>query len=413
LSTLLLALLAAAPETSAWTKTVRPMLVERGCGSAECHGKSLIPFRFEPWQTDAKELAREEAEALSLGKSGLLLGKATGVKHYGGRGLEPGGCEVRAVQAWLDGNPASPCAQARTDVSGTVPNGELNKVWARCVTAGCHDVKSPVLSASDSAANRQALAPFALRFLPSDSRLFKAVQGNERHPAVLANPKDAGWRALWAFATESRLPSKPAAWEAFEKTLNPMLLRRGCGRGSCHGFPEAPLVLSDAPVAAADNFMRLLLFAEAGTFPKKPRNEVAHGGGPSFVSGDCVDTQVARWLSGKSVMACAPPPAPDKARFATVVQPALGALTCQKCHKKGLASFHFTADAAQVEADYQAVVKAIDTEFPPGSRVLARVRESCLQSKILSWVAKLPDPGCAVQLKNFQGDFPSVPQGNP
>jgi hypothetical protein len=124
---------------------------------------------------------------------------------------------------------------------------------------------------------------------------------------------------------------------------------------------------------------------------------------------------VTRWLSGKTVSSCAPPAAPDRQRFASVVQPALGVLTCQKCHKKGLASFHFTnaKEPAAVEADYQAVIQAIDTEFPPASRVLARVRESCLQSKILAWVAKLPDPGCTVRLENFQGDFPTLPKGSP
>ena len=61
------------------------------------------------------------------------------------------------------------------------------------------------------------------------------------------------------------------------------------------------------------------------------------------------------------------------------------------------------------ERNYREVVRHLDLEFPPASPVLLRVREDCMQARLLAWVGSQPQPGCVVSLANFRGSFPAGP----
>jgi hypothetical protein len=140
-----------------------------------------------------------------------------------------------------------------------------------------------------------------------------------------------------------------------------------------------------------------------GTFWSKVTNSAAHGGGLVLgAKDDCIGAQVQAWLDGKPIKTCKPRPPPSEATYAEVVQPAFETLRCTSCHKKGVGGMTLTdanGDAAIVKANYAAVQPFIDLDFPPVSHVLLRVREPCLQSRVIAWIAGKPQPSCTVAAK--------------
>ena len=118
---------------------------------------------------------------------------------------------------------------------------------------------------------------------------------------------------------------------------------------------------------------------------------------------------IAGWMSGTAPLACRPRPLPDRDRFARQVQPSLEALTCPRCHEDERLGFRLIAhpDAADLDRNYQSVLAKIDLDYPPASPVLLRVREDCMQARLMAWMERAPDPGCTVELAHFKGTFPS------
>jgi hypothetical protein len=195
--------------------------------------------------------------------------------------------------------------------------------------------------------------------------------------------------------------------------VQPLLARRGCGVTACHGGRSLPVTLLAAPEAAADNYLRLLPRVRDGLFPAKPENLRPHGGGRRFGGPDDCATRAARaWARGDTDVApCARRPDPPLDRFVTMVMPNLQRLTCTRCHWQELAGFRLVPDpqGPDVEANYRSVLAHIDADYPAVSSVLQRVREPCMQSRMLAWIGGDREPDCAVDLRNFVGTFPAVP----
>ena len=416
-------LLAAAPPPAAqgWETVARPILVSAGCSNAACHGSTLAPLKLLDRPVSRAEAAAELEEAWKLvdparPEESVLLQKAFGgLDHLGGKNLEPSSCEAKQLAAWISGRleTCTPRLRTRTPpepMSGPLPP-ETDPLFKSCASASCHGgAARPTLSQTDRALNAQALKGFGNGYAPSDSALFKVLLGAKKHTPTFKGPEDvarsAAGRSLFAWmATErgatprQRLPS----YADFGSTITPYLEKRGCSSSACHGNGGADLLLTQGTTMQLDNYLRLLPRLADGSFLDKAQNRVAHGGGLHLgqeLEKDCVARQVQRWMNGQPLKACPAPAAPSKETFVSAVQPALELLKCHSCHAKGNGGFRLVKSdgtAATLDANYEAVVGFVDLDFPPVSRVLQRVREPCLQNRIISWVAGKPQPGCEPQ----------------
>ena len=392
---------------------VRPMLARLGCSSGACHGSGLLPLRlgFDP-ATDFGEVSRAVVPGASA--RSLLLAKAFGRDHFGGQNLDEKSCESRLLAAWIDHRTHPGCATRTIPTADRPLDEALRPLLARCATAGCHlDRAAPrLLPANHPGAlivAGAALARFGSPQRPAHSPLLRALTG-ERHPRFLSGPDEPDYRRLYGWLDGEVIPPLPLAAD-FARVVQPVIERRGCSSNSCHGGGAGGLYLLSGGDSATDNALRLATRAASGDFPQKPLGDLPHGGGRRLgAHGDCSHDRIRAWLDARPAPTCPPILPPDRTRFATAVQPSLEALTCPRCHIESLAGFQFFAhpSAAQLDLNYQNVVAHIDSEFPPASPVLLRVREPCMQSRLLAWVANQPDPNCIVRLANFKGSFPSM-----
>jgi hypothetical protein len=423
------------PDPHVFAERVLPILDRAGCGGGTCHGNNLLPLLFEPGEgpVRAQRMGARVERVIAPGhaETSLLLTKAFGRDHLGGMGVLPGSCEAHVIAAWIDGAPPPPCPVrpppkrlAPRDAHVPLP-AVLVRAFDTCATAICHGgAAAPRLRpASDPAAaleNGAALAALTDAIAPSATPLFRRLAGENHHPALFADADDSLWRALFAWVTqepETAVPWPPGApapsLAVFRSAVQPVIARRGCGVTSCHGGRSLPITLIAAPEAAADNYLRLLPRVRAGLFPAKPENQRPHGGGRRFGGdGDCASRVARAWAHGEvQVAACARRPDPPLDRFVTMVMPNLQRLTCTRCHWQELAGFRLVPDpkGADVEANYRSVLAHIDVDYPAVSSVLQRVREPCMQSRMLAWIGGDPEPNCVVDLRNFVGAFPRVP----
>jgi hypothetical protein len=427
------------PDPLVFAERVLPVLDRAGCGGGTCHGNGLLPLLFEPGSGPVRaERMRPRLERVIVpGSSGtsLLLAKATGRDHLGGMGVLPGSCEAGVLAAWIDGRPPPLCPPrpwpvrvAPSDAHVPLPPA-LVRALDGCATAACHGGGSaPRLRRADDPAaardNGAALAMLTNGLAPSATPLFRRLVGDNGHPALFASPDDPLWRELFAWVTqEPETAAAPApeltpagprpSLAVFRAAVQPLIARRGCGVTACHGGRALPITLLAADEAADDNYLRLLPRARDGLFPAKPENSRPHGGGRRFGGDDDCASRVARaWARGDTeVTPCARRPDPPLDRFAAMVMPNLQRLTCTRCHWQELAGFRLVPDptGADVEANYRSVLAHIDVDYPAVSSVLQRVREPCMQSRMLAWIGGEREPDCTVDLRNFVGTFPSVP----
>lgn len=421
---------AIALDRASFESTILPILRRVGCGSGDCHGSGLVSMHlslgtasnFDGPTLFVQVQRRTNAQAPA---QSLLLTKALGEDHQGGQGIDRESCESRAILQWIQGGSPAPCP-ARVDhrtragepLAPLPP--ELDTTFTQCASSRCHggtvapQLVAPTLTAH-RAQNAVALFSFTEAYLPSTSRLLKALRGEGAHPAMVHTPDDPVWRQLAGWMSgEPVSQSTQSRWPGFAQTIQPILVRRGCSSSSCHGTRDNFLTILNTPEAIPDNYLRLLSSIDARSFPRKPQNEQAHGGGRRLGgTDDCATRVIQRWISvpgATTFEPCVGMPPPDRERFASIILPALTTLTCPRCHGAGLGGFWLTNvnTGDELERNYQSVVAHVDLDFPPTSRVLARVREDCLQAKFLAWVGRAPDPGCTVSLANFRGSFPVV-----
>src|SRR6185295_14179652 len=112
--------------------------------------------------------------------------------------------------------------------------------------------------------------PYANGYLPSGSRLMRAVLGEPGHPQSVRSPDDPLWRRLFAWQAHESVPDGPVpSFARFEREVMPLISKRSCGNTACHAAAEGPLLLLSAPEAAADDWARLLSRVQSGDFPSK------------------------------------------------------------------------------------------------------------------------------------------------
>lgn len=411
-------------DEASFHRAVWPALESAGCGSGACHGSNLIgmhlsggtlPERYR----DALTYVRRGAPARSP-----LLMKALGHHHQGGANLAQDQCEARVIAQWIRGGRPEPCPRRedrRVRAATVLPAmpTELDAMVHTCATQQCHGAQSsPLLVApndeSARAFNARALSAYSTTLLPSRSRLFRALRGEAGHPTSITTPDTDAFRAAFRWVTGESTPGGDGpSWTEFSRTIHGILVRRGCTSDSCHGSITTPLTLLGVDDAREDNYLRIRRVLSERSFPSKPRNtDEAHGGGRRLGGAeDCASRVIDAWTAGREPERCPPPPPPDRGLFATVVQPSLEALTCHRCHENGTGGFWFSRAPAGrfIERNYQSVVANIDLEYPPASHVLFRVREDCMQAKMLAWVGRQAIPTCTVRLANFRGSFPQMP----
>jgi hypothetical protein len=409
-------------DRASFHRAVRPALASAGCASGGCHGSNLIGLHLG--SGDDEERFRDASRYVRPGlvSQSALLTKPLGRDHQGGVNLSQEQCEARVLIEWIRGGRPSPCPPREDHRvrAGTVPPAmppSLDEWIASCAESQCHGERArPLLFAphnsSDRELNSRSLAAYTMPFAPSMSRLLRAARGERGHVASLSAPDSAPWRALFAWMTgEGAVDGELPSWSAYASAVNGVLMRRGCATSACHGAADSPLSLVDNSEASADNYLRVVRALREGSFPSKPRNTEAHGGGRRIGGAeDCASRVIDAWIAGREPEQCPSPPAPDRAQFASVVQPSLEALTCHRCHEDGTGGFWFSraAPGEFVQRNYDNVLAKIDLEYPPASHVLLRVREDCMQTKMLAWVARQPMPSCTVRLANFRGSFPTM-----
>ena len=353
-----------------------------------------------------------------------LYTKALGGDHLGGKSVAAGSCEAKLLASWIQGRRelapcVAPAQAAPLATPGAALPPSLRALLPGCARPACHGgavgpyLLDPARPGAD-AVDVEALAPSLDRFLPSRSRLLARLLGAGDHPRSIASTDDPVYRELHAWVSGEAVVRAPApSFEAFERDVQPILERRGCTNGGCHGASTADFILVGTREAVIDNYLRIVPRVAAGLFPAKPRNLEPHGGGRRLGAPDedCASATIGGWIGGAAPAACRSRALPDRARFASLVQPSLEKLTCPRCHEGGKLDFLFTAhpDAVGLERNYQSVLRKIDLDYPPASAVLLRVHEDCMQARLLSWVDRQPDPGCTVELKNFRGSFPPAP----
>ncbi len=418
MNALLLLILAATPPPPGYAEKVRPILLAAGCANGSCHGSTLAPLKLLDRPVSQTEAAAEAVEAWSLvdvksAKESTLLQKAFGAReHIGGKNLEPGSCEVEHIVAWIEGKDPS-CALTLRERSlprpmqGPLPV-ETDRLMASCATSSCHGGPAAprlVNGPEARAQNAGPLTAFGNGFAPTTSRLFGALTGKNKHPVLLKDPTSLEGRALFAWMSGETLaaPKKLPSLPVFRTSVLPLFVRRGCAQSTCHGGVGSGLLAPTGDETATDTYLRLMPRLANGTLWPKVTNSVAHGGGLVLgAKDDCVASQVQAWLDGKPLKTCKPRPPPSEATFAEVVQPAFETLKCTSCHKRGVGGMTLTdanGDASVVKANYAAVQQFIDLDFPPVSHVLLRVREPCLQSRILAWIAGKGQPTCTIAAK--------------
>lgn len=410
-------------DEASFHRAVWPALEAAGCASGACHGSNLIGMHLSGGSLDERY-----RDALAYVRRGApsqspLYMKALGRDHQGGANLAQDQCEARVIAQWIRGGRPEPCPRRedrRVRAATTLPAmpEELDAMARGCATQQCHGARaSPLLVEPDDngarAFNARALSAYSAPFLPSRSRLFRALRGEGGHPASLTTPDTDAYRAAFRWVTgESTPDGEGPSWATFSRTIHSILVRRGCASDSCHGSVSTPLTLLAIDDAREDNYLRVRRALDERMFPAKPRNtDAAHGGGRRLGgSDDCASRAIDAWIAGREPELCTPPPPPDRALFATVVQPSLEALTCHRCHQDGTGGFWFSRATAGefVERNYTSVVANIDLEYPPASHVLFRVREDCMQAKLLAWVGRRAMPSCVVRLANFRGSFPAM-----
>ena len=346
-----------------------------------------------------------------------LLQKALGNHHLGGRNLDEDTCETRLLSDWIRGRRGlSPCPDPPpSQRAPELPRALLDRL-ASCASAACHGgavsprLFDPTLP-TGAGLDARSLERVVDRVRPTHSVLLHRMLGEGGHAASLRSDHDRDYLDIAAWIGGASLPegrSLPSL-DGYAREVHPILVRRGCTNGACHGSGGVTLTLFPDTAAIVDNWVRLAPRAASGLLLHKARNLVAHGGG-SRLGGpdDCSTRVVEEWVAGRPSPSCRPSAPPDFNRFAQVVQPSLETLTCPRCHGDGGLTFHFEAkpDRATLERNYREVLAHVDTEYPPASSVLLRVSEDCMQARILAWVGREPDPGCTVDLKNFRGRFP-------
>lgn len=393
---------------------VRPILLAAGCANGACHGSTLAPLKLIDRPVSELEL-RAEAEGAWATKAELVRKSLGELNHLGGKNLEPGSCEVQHLEAWLEGKTAD-CQLALRNrelpapMVGPLPK-QLDRVVASCATSSCHGgTAAPRLdaAATDAArlANADALRPFGNGYSPTTSTLFKVLQdGAKGHRVTWADVTVPGARALfgWMASESSKAPARLPKLATMRSEVMPLFNKRGCTQASCHGSVGSGLLLPPSEATMTDVYLRLLPRLADGSFWDKVTNTKAHGGGLTMApKNDCVGEQVAAWIAGRALKKCPPRPAPSRELYASVVQPAFEQLKCTSCHKEGRGGFLLKdahGDEATLDANYAAVQQFIDLDFPPVSHVLLRVREPCLQSRLVSWVAGRVQPTCEVKPK--------------
>lgn len=409
-------------DRASFHRAVRPALVSAGCASGGCHGSNLVGLHLG--RGEDEERFRDASRYVRRGfpSQSALLTKALGRDHQGGANLAQDQCEARVLVEWIRGGRPSPCPprEDRRVRAGTTPPPmpeSLDPWIASCAESQCHgDRARPLLVAphnsSERAFNSRSLAPYTMPVAPSMSTLLRVARGERGHVASLAAPDSATWRTLFAWMTgEGEIRGEIPSWSAYASAVNGVILRRGCATSACHGAADNALSLVDNSDATADNYLRVARVLREGSFPAKPRNTEAHGGGRRIGGQeDCASRVIDAWIAGRAPEQCLSPTPPDRAQFAAVVQPSLEALTCHRCHEDGTGGFWFArAQRGEfVQRNYDNVLAKIDLEYPPASHVLFRVREDCMQAKMLAWVGRQPMPECTVRLANFRGSFPTM-----
>lgn len=394
-----------------YAEVVRPLLTEAGCDAAPCHGRSPGPALYlrsaSPEDLHDFKMIRDRIDPERPLES-LLIRKALGENHQGGQNLDPSGCAVKRLAAWIGGQPDVACNLSKSDDFARTAWPALEVLGCRkCHQGGVFD-----LTTVDTA--RAAFRRFEpVSITPWLSPIIRAADGVDGvHTPIRRDgcwfPVLYGWLA--GSPAGSCTARDPPDERALAEVVLPALGRRGCTDSSCHGGGAGNFALFPATSPEALRHARLVLAARGEAMLATPRNLEPHGGGKRLGGpGDCVDDVLSAWLRRQPIPPCTPPPPPDLASFTTVAWPLLQHLTCPTCHegKVPLYVLKPPVDAAALAANHAETLKFVDRDFTPLSPILLRVREACAYGRLSAWIEGEVPPDC-VPGPVDPGAFPRV-----
>lgn len=127
----------------------------------------------------------------------------------------------------------------------------------------------------------------------------------------------------------------------YQQFVRPLLTRRGCDSGQCHGtIRGGGLYLAKGEPTASSDYKTLMLRLdrkdpEKSELVQKALNLAQHNGGKNLDENSCDYKKLIAWIGEQPDPPCQDPPPPDRiARFTREVAPALMAMGCadKTCH---------------------------------------------------------------------------------
>jgi hypothetical protein len=414
------------------------MLTKYGCDSAECHGTyrggglTLGPrdgSSLREYKALLERLDREHPE-----KSELVQKILNKVPHNGGRNIDEKSCDYAKLLAWIGKNPEPACSDPPPPDQSVRFAHEVAPalVTLGCADKACHGGGPAVVKRLDlsgllanppqtETARRELGSFYGGQYTVWTTPFMRAADASDGiHKQKPADPLSCAYRRLYGFygkapeLTCELAPAKPAprpSLEVFTTQVLPVLSRRGCVQGACHGSGAGGMTLVESqlgqPMALHDYILLLarvedLANVSASTLLRTARNQEPHGGGQRLGGkGDCVDEQITAWLTGRPIKVCPPPTPPSYERFVAEMQPTLDKMTCTnpKCHGGSIPTFNLhrhAADPKDLMSNYRTVLTQIDYDYAPFSGVMLRMREGCAYLITQAWIEKKPKPSCVV-----------------
>jgi hypothetical protein len=406
---------------------IRPLLAAHGCAAASCHGTFKGGGLFLKNSHEDFESVAAVVDVHRPDESLFLRKALRKMPHVGGRNLSADGCDTQRIVAWIAGAPSPACTEPAGGRTEARFEREMRPALQNlgCTQHACHGAEHITkldLSHLDDApaqANASLTATGLNRIAVWRSPVVQAALGELPGHAPPKDPTSCAIRRLYGYVADSPeehcATDRPLApypdRDALRDIVMPMLARRGCTDGGCHGDGAGEMSLFDPSRdkhAALHDYLVLTARVEPGRAPadttllQKTRNEEPHGGGTRLGGeGDCFDAQTVAWIQGKSVHACARRAPPVFSGFQADIQGVLDRMTCSQtaCHGGALERFKLIPHAqtdADLRANYAQTLAAIDLDYMPFSPVMLRMREPCAYSVTGAWIEGKPRPTCTL-----------------
>lgn len=252
-----------------------------------------------------------------------------------------------------------------------------------------------------------------------------ALVGCQRRPPPVTAAPPAAAPAPVALAAPKAAPAPktgPLADPRYMTIIRPMLTRRGCDSGNCHGtFKGGGLYFSSGGVTELRDYETVLERIDRkdpkkSILVQKPLAQVQHNGGRNLADNECDTRRLLAWIGQQPDIVCeVKPPPQTEARFAREVVPALQQLGCATatCHESSAASrldlSGLTAAKPRLADAYRSFMSvpqnhivvwmspAIQAAWgeSPGHKTKGDL-ESCAYRRLHGYIAGNPEATCAV-----------------